>query len=281
MDPVHSRELEVHTDQGRVFAKSWIPTTPAATEPNATPIILFHDSLGCVELWRDFPQQLAEASGRSVHAYDRLGFGRSDAHPGRLSADFIQAEAQGAFRQVREALQLDDFIAFGHSVGGGMAVGCAAMWAAQCRGLITESAQAFVEERTVQGIRAAQQAFAEAGQRARLRRYHGAKADWVLSAWIDSWLAPDFAGWNLDEDLRRVRCPALVIHGEHDEYGSLRHPQRIAGQIPHGATLRILLDCAHVPHRERSDRVLDEVVGWLAAVDRQPRERSAAAMPAT
>lgn len=268
MVTVDTREFQISTGHGRLFAKSWTPSSEA--QASATPIILFHDSLGCVELWRDFPQQLALASGRSVHAYDRLGFGRSDAHPVRLATDFIHAEALGAFRQVREALQLDEFIAFGHSVGGGMAVGCAAAWGAQCRGLITESAQAFVEDRTVQGIRTAQQAFAEPGQLERLRRYHGDKAAWVLSAWIDSWLAPDFAGWNLDEDLRQVRCPALVIHGEHDEYGSSRHPQRIAGEIGQAATLRILPDCAHVPHRERTDVVLDEVLRWLDTVDGAP-----------
>lgn len=278
MVTVDTREFQISTDHGSLFGKSWTPSSGA--QASATPIVLFHDSLGCVELWRDFPQQLALATGRSVHAYDRLGFGRSDAHPARLAADFIHAEAQGAFRQLREALQLDGFIAFGHSVGGGMAVGCAAAWVAQCRGLITESAQAFVEDRTVQGIRAAQQAFAEPGQLERLRRYHGDKAAWVLSAWIDSWLAPDFASWNLDEDLRQVRCPALVIHGEHDEYGSTRHPQRIAGQIPHGATLRILPDCAHMPHRERADVVLDEVVRWLDAVDRAPNGPYSPAAPA-
>ncbi|MCQ4165892.1 alpha/beta hydrolase [Tahibacter sp. P2K] len=146
-----------------------------------------------------------------------------------------------------------------------MAVSCAAAWPADCRGLIAESAQAFVEDRTVQGIRAAQQAFAEPGQLERLRKYHGDKAAWVLSAWIDSWLAPAFAGWSLDADLRKVRCPALVIHGEHDEYGSIRHPQRIAQQIPGAATLRILSDCAHVPHRERTAAVLGDVVRWLDA----------------
>lgn len=266
MTAVRTREYLIPAGHGHLFAKSWTPAASAAA--GATPIVLFHDSLGCIELWRDFPLQLAQVSGRAVYAYDRLGFGRSDVHPARLAADFIHAEAHGAFRQLRQALPLRDFIAFGHSVGGGMAVGCAAVWSADCRGLITESAQAFVEDRTVQGIRAAQRVFAAPGQVERLRKYHGDKAAWVLDAWIDSWLAPAFAGWNLDADLREVRCPALVIHGEHDEYGSIRHPQRIAQQIPRGATLRILPACAHVPHREQAAVVLAEVVRWLGAADR-------------
>ena len=69
---------------------------------DAPPIVLFHDSLGSVALWRDFPAVLAQATGHGVIAYDRLGFGRSDPHPGRLSNDFVQTEAREGFRALRE-----------------------------------------------------------------------------------------------------------------------------------------------------------------------------------
>src|SRR5256885_16697822 len=62
---------------------------------------------------------------------------------------------------------------------------------------------------------------------ARLEKYHGDKAAWVLSAWVDTWLSPPFADYRLDEALERVRCPVLAIHGELDEFGSLVHPERI------------------------------------------------------
>ena len=55
-------------------------------------IVLLHDSVGCVELWRDFPARLAEAAGRRVVAYDRWGFGRSAERAGRLPVDFIHDE---------------------------------------------------------------------------------------------------------------------------------------------------------------------------------------------
>ncbi|MCJ9712629.1 alpha/beta hydrolase, partial [Bordetella hinzii] len=69
----------IETDQGRLYARRW-----RAADTGLPPVVLLHDSLGCVALWRDFPQRLAEATGREVIAYDRLGFGRSDPHPGRL-----------------------------------------------------------------------------------------------------------------------------------------------------------------------------------------------------
>ncbi|QWP77564.1 alpha/beta fold hydrolase [Lysobacter sp. K5869] len=255
------QDFWIAAPHGRLFAQRWPGRDDAAT------IVLLHDSLGCVELWRDFPARLAAASGRVVIAYDRLGFGRSDPHPGRLGFDFIAAEADQGFAQVREAFALERFVVFGHSVGGGMAVGCAARHPARCAALITESAQAFVEDRTREGILAARAAFAQPGQVERLSKYHGDKAAWVLGAWIDTWLAPEFAEWTLDAELARTTSPTLAIHGERDEYGSVRHPERIAAGVAGPATLKILQDCGHVPHRERAQAVLDLAAAWLASVE--------------
>ncbi|MDF9619367.1 alpha/beta hydrolase [Pseudomonas entomophila] len=244
---------------GRLYARSWLP----AMERGA-PIILLHDSLGCVALWRDFPACLAQATGHRVIAYDRLGFGQSDANLGQLRLGFVEAEAHQGFAAVRHQLGIEQFVVFGHSVGGGMAIACAAAHADDCRGLITESAQAFAEPRTLEGIRAAARQFTEPAQLQRLQRYHGDKAEWVLRAWIDNWLSADFADWNLDGVLAQVRCPLLSLHGDNDEFGSLAHPERFVRLAAGPRRQTILEGCGHVPHREQMPRVLDEVVRFLA-----------------
>ena len=218
---------------------------------------------GCVALWRDFPAQLAQATGHRVIAYDRLGFGRSDAHPGSLRLGFVESEAQQGFAALRTYFGISDFIVFGHSVGGGMAVACAAAFASQCVGLITESAQAFVEARTLEGIRAADLQFAEPGQLQRLQRYHGNKAEWVLRAWVDNWLSEDFADWNLDAALAQVRCPLLSLHGDDDEFGSPAHPERLLALAGGPAAMQLLQGCGHVPHREQAEAVLKAVARFL------------------
>jgi pimeloyl-ACP methyl ester carboxylesterase len=177
---------------------------------------------------------------------------------------FVEEEAQGGFRSLRAALGIGPYVGFGHSVGGGMAVCCAGVYADDCRALITESAQMFAEDRTLEGIRAAKQNFAEPGQLDRLKKYHGEKAEWVLGAWINTWLSPEFAAWNLDEQLRQVRCPVLALHGEIDEYGSPKHQEKIAALA--GGRPVLLENCGHVPHREQSRIVLDVVSEWLRAV---------------
>ena len=55
-------------------------------------------------------------------------------------------EAECFFPLVRAALRIDRLVAFGHSVGGAMAAVCASLYPHSCEALITESAQAFVED---------------------------------------------------------------------------------------------------------------------------------------
>lgn len=124
-------------------------------------------------------------------------------------------------------------------------------------------AQAFVEERTLQGIRAARQSFSQPEQLARLERYHGDRATWVLDAWVNSWLADNFRDWCLDAVLSQVQCPLLAIHGSEDEYGSLRHPERITA-LAVGPAETLILPRGHLPHREQPERVLEAIADFLA-----------------
>jgi len=247
---------------GRLFARQW---RPEGINAAGAPIVLLHDSLGCVELWRDFPALLAAAAGRRVIAYDRLGFGRSDARIGRPSRNFVAEEATTTFPTLREQLAIGRFVAMGHSVGGGMAVEIAAQASADCEALVTMAAQAFVEDRTIAGLRVAQVQFRDPAQVARLARYHGDKAAWALDAWLGQWLDPAFAGWTLDDALPRVTCPALVIHGEDDEYGSAAHPARIAAGVRGPARKQVMPGVGHFPHRERPEAVVRRVADFLAA----------------
>ncbi|MBP2296962.1 alpha/beta fold hydrolase [Azospirillum rugosum] len=258
---VDETETRIRIAEGSLFAKVWTPDARDAAAP--APIILFHDSLGSVDLWRGFPRRLAATTGRRVVAYDRLGFGRSDPHPGRLDVEFVAAEGQRTIPALCDQLEIADFVACGHSVGGGMAVETAALFPVRCRALVTIAAQAFVEDKTLAGIRVAQRGFEDPANLAKLAKYHGEKTEWVADAWINTWLSPEFADWTLDKALAKVRCPVLAIHGEWDEYGSDEHPTRIAAGR---GTARILPKTGHVPHRENEALLVEVINEFLRGV---------------
>jgi pimeloyl-ACP methyl ester carboxylesterase len=44
---------------------------------HAAPIVMLHEGLGSVSMWKDFPHRVAHAANRNVLAYSRAGYGRS------------------------------------------------------------------------------------------------------------------------------------------------------------------------------------------------------------
>ena len=246
------QQHRIATPSGEIFAQMW--THDLA---QGAPIVLLHDSLGSVTLWRDFPSELAQVTGRAVVAYDRAGFGQSSAYNDALPLSFIADEAQHSFAAVRDYFGLEQYVLLGHSVGGGMAVCAAAAYPEQCMSLITLSAQSLVQAHTTEGIRQAKLQFQQPGAMDKLRKYHGDKAEWVLNAWTETWLSEAFASWSLDAYLPHVQCSTLVIHGEADEYGTQEHAQRIAQGVKAQSTLALLPGCGHVPHREQTVQCLE------------------------
>ena len=109
------QSYQVPSASNMIHAKKWHTD---AVDHALAPIILMHDSLGCVALWRDFPAQLAQATARVVYAYDRLGFGLSDASKQPLAYSFVITEAEQTFKAVLDYFSIQNFVILGHSVGG-------------------------------------------------------------------------------------------------------------------------------------------------------------------
>lgn len=249
------QDHKIQITQGQLFVRQWIP----ATLKYSVPLILLHDSLGSVAQWRDFPAQLSARLNRPVIAYDRLGFGQSSARQDRPSAAFIVEEAEIIFPALCQAMDIKRFSLLGHSVGGVMALTIAASQKDACEAAITLSAQAFVEERTRQGIRDAQQQFTQETAFSKLIKWHGDKARWVLDAWTETWLSSAFDDWTLDPYLQQVNTPVLAIHGDRDEYGSIAFPKRIAKEVIGPSTAVIMENCGHLPHAEYPEEVINLV----------------------
>lgn len=222
------------------------------------PFLLLHEGLGSVSIWRDFPSRLAQASGRPVVAWSRQGHGQSDRLTQARDMAYLDREA-ATIPAVMDALGLTTAHFLGHSDGASIALLTAAAYPARVASLIVEAPHVFVEDITLQGIRAAKKAFAETDLPAKLARHHADPAH-TFDAWCDTWLDPAFARWNIEHRLPLINAPALLIQGEDDEYGSMEQLRRIAQQLGGPLETLALASCGHVPHRERIDTVLTTIV---------------------
>lgn len=241
---------------------------------SAAPVLVFlHDSLGCVDTWRDFPQALAERVGLDAIIYDRRGYGQSSEFTSATRTPRYLEDEIDSLIALLDALDIDDVVLFGHSDGGTISLIAAALRPERVRAVITEGAHVFVEDITLDGIRQARHALRTTDLAARLARYHGDKVDAVTSAWIDTWLSPEFRDWNIEEYLPRVVCPALVIQGERDEFGTLAQVEAIVAGCGGPATPLIIPGIGHTPHREAAVEVLDAAAAFIGAA-LEPTRRS-------
>lgn len=232
-------------------------------DPTRPTLVFLHDSLGCVEVWRDFPRVLAEAVGMNAIVYDRQGYGKSaPMSTTPRTAEYLAREAEVLFELLDE-LSVQDVVLFGHSDGGSIALIAGALQPARVKVIVTEGAHVFVEEETLAGVRVAQHAFATTNLATRLARYHGSKVSAIASAWIDTWLSPMFRDWNIVGMLAGGTCPALIIQGENDEYGTPDQVEAIVQGWSGRARPLMLPNAAHTPHREAREETLDESARFI------------------
>jgi len=224
-------------------------------------IVMLHEGLGSIGLWRDFPAQLAAATSTCVVLYSRKGYGRSDPLTGPRLVDYMHEEALQVLPGLLEQLQIERPVLFGHSDGASIALIHAGGSGRAVAGAIAMAPHVMVEDISITSIAAAREAYRTTDLRERLARYHE-DVDGAFWGWNEIWLNPAFRAWNIEEFLPRIECPVLAIQGLRDEYGTLEQIERIARHVSRFERLT-LETCRHSPHRDRPKEVLEAVTQWL------------------
>lgn len=240
-------------------------------KPGEPVLLLLHEGLGCVDMWRDFPDRLAAATGLAVFVYSRRGYGRSDPFDAPLGVDFMHREALEVLPQVLDGAGIDQAYLVGHSDGASIAL----IYAGErddprVRGLVLLAPHLFVEPETLHGIRQARALFDQGKLGPRLERYHGDHTDSTFNRWCDIWLDEAFESWNIEESVTGIRVPLLALMGENDEYGTLEQIRRIESVIPSLTELGVLEGCGHSPHLQQPEQTLKQVADFV----RSPAARS-------
>ena len=259
------REAEdqvVELQDRRLRARRIVPATDDGLE--RTTLVFLHEGLGCIELWRDFPQKLCDATRCAGIVYDRTGYGGSSAWPYDPGVRYMAIEADQVLPALLEKLGVEDCVLVGHSDGGTIALNYAARDPEPLRAVVTLAAHAITEPVCTASIAQAREAFATGDLRQRLMRYHGDNTDGAFRLWADAWLAPGFQPMDADGRLPGVVVPLQAIQGEDDEYGSERQLGVIAGKVGGYCETRLVPDCGHSPHLQQPAYVLGEIARFVA-----------------
>ena len=231
---------------------------------NAPAMIFLHEGLGSLSMWRDFPQQVADACGCEAIVYSRHGYGRSDPLTGKRLPGFMHHEARVCLPQLLDQLAVERPILFGHSDGASIALINAGTAPTPLTATVVMAPHVLVEDISIESIRKARDAYLSTDLKIRLGKYHD-DPDSAFWGWNDIWLDPAFRDWNIEDCLPGIACPVLAIQGEDDEYGAMDQIERIARQC-RDVELVKLADCRHSPHKDQPQQVIATVAEFVARI---------------
>ena len=247
---------------------------------NRATVVMLHEGLGSVSMWRDFPKLLAAHTAHTVLVYSRLGYGLSDPLADSADArgprrnlrrpDFMHREAFEVLPALLQALGIDKPVLFGQSDGGSIAL----LYASQhpVTGVIAMAPHVRVEDISITSIEEAREAYETTGLKTKLAKHHD-DVEGAFRGWNDVWLDPDFRAWNIEAELPLIKAPILAIQGEDDQYGTLYQIEEIARRNARTRLFKIP-QCGHSPHRDQPQIVMGAVQSFLATLPELKRSEA-------
>jgi pimeloyl-ACP methyl ester carboxylesterase len=252
-------------------------------------LILLHGFGASLFSWREVIEPLAGYG--TVIAYDRPAFGLTErplSWDGDLNPYSPQAQVE-LLIGLMDALDIKQAILVGNSAGGSVSIQTALEYPDRVGALVLvdpavyqtggTSAWLHLLQKTPQMDRLGPvlvRSIAKEGDASIKKAWHNPNLitpdifeGYRLPLQADNW---DIALWefnkaaeprSLEESLKEISIPVLVLSGDDDRLIPLEFSQRLAGDIP-GAELVIFQDCGHLPQEECPEQFLEAVERFLA-----------------
>jgi pimeloyl-ACP methyl ester carboxylesterase len=252
---------EIAIDGRGLECASWGPN------PDASPtLVLLHEGLGSVALWRDFPEALVAATGCGVFAWSRFGYGASDPVPLPRPMTYMHDEALNVLPRVLDGAGVWRAVLIGHSDGGSIAaIHAGAVQDARVAGVVLIAAHFFVEQLNIDGIAGIKQSYEQGELRQRLARYHR-DVDVAFRGWNDAWLDPRFRAFDITDQIGRIRVPVLALQGADDPYGTPEQLRVLERAATCPVETRLIAGARHAPHLEAKHATLAAIVPFARSV---------------
>ncbi len=240
---------------------------------NNVPCIVFlHQGLGSTEQWLNLPADISKMLHLPVLLYDRYGYGKSQEITEKRNSDYLENEAKLFLPQILRELNIEKrkIILFGHSDGGTIAVLYAAFFPENTLAVITEAPHFFIEDISVRGISNVLHAYEKHNLKTKLEKFHGKNTDSMFYSWTEILLSEKMRKWNIEHYISRITCPVLAIHGEKDNFGTIKQIETIKQNSKGEVELLVITDCGHVPHQQAKKQIMVKVIDFLTKILHKP-----------
>lgn len=243
------------------------------------PWLTMSNSLTCnLHMWDEEARRLSK--NYKVLRYDTRGHGETSAPPGPYSHDMLVADLHGLF----EALGVKSTHFVGLSMGGMIGQAFALKHPGVFKSLVLcDTSSRYgpeVAEARLKLIRIAETEGMAAVLDYTLGRYFTEQfrkarpdvinkfAHMILNTPVAGYVGCTYANMRIDltDKLKAIRCPTLVIVGEHDPGTNVTMAREIQAAIA-GAELAIISSAAHMANAEQPDAFNKALSDFLARVD--------------
>ncbi len=217
---------------------------------DAPTLVLLHEGLGCIGLWGDFPEKLAQATGCGVFVYSRAGYGQSSPVALPRPLTYMHDEARDVLPALLDQIGFQRGLLIGHSDGASIA----AIYAGthqdhRVGGLVLMAPHFFTEDTGIAAIVEAKKAYETTDLKQKLARWHK-DPDNAFHGWNGAWLDPDFRKWDITEQLDYIRVPILIVQGADDQYGTVAQIEIAEQECYCPVEVALLPGVKHSPQRE-------------------------------
>lgn len=241
-----------------------------APDETAT-MVLLHEGLGCVVMWRDFPVLLNKSTDLGVFVYSRRGYGRSDPWPLPWPLDYMTIEARDMLPKILDQVGIKEAWLVGHSDGASIAAIYAGIYSEdqRLRGLVLIAPHFFTEKMGQKSIALAKVAYETSSLREKMAKYHH-HVDNAFYGWNDSWLDPEFEkNWNIERYLPAIKVPVIALQGRQDQYGSEKQIEALENGLGFYLYRVMLDDCKHSPHIDQTQKTIDLITNFIKSLTMQ------------
>ncbi len=225
-----------------------------------SPVVLLHHGANSLRAWDPFLPEIA--GGRRVIAYDRRGFGSSP-RSAVFDAGLFDRDADDLADLLRERHATP-----AHLVGFSDGATVALVSAVRHPELVLSVAAIGNHIRLDDATR---HLLLEGGpelapeRHAEYRKRHGQDWEQVFLNWYDLW-TQRLVGWDIEESLKAIRAPVLVVHDRNDPLSPREHAEGLARSVPH-AQLSWYDTGRHGPHYVERERFDGELEAHLQAAE--------------
>ncbi len=222
-------------------------------------IVLLHEGLGSLTMWKDLPEKINKATNCNVVAFSRAGYGKSSSVKLPRPLNYMSIEAKKYLPELIKQLNLKKYFLIGHSDGGTIA----ALYSSEnfndnLLGIVLIAPHFFIEDFNLISIKKIELEFKSGDLKRKLSKYHS-NVENTFYGWSRAWLDPDFYNWDITSSLKNIDVPVLGIQGNADPYGSVNQIDRLEQNLSVKFYKLILDQCGHNPLFEKTDETISKI----------------------